>query len=109
MNRVAIDQGGFEYFRFLSAEPKMKYQDGQATGMQDADDEGTPLFNIVCLAKQNGAIKPDTISVKVPMKAAPAIEEFATIGFVNLTAFAYASNNRAQLSFSADKVGKTRE
>lgn len=109
MNRVVVDQGGFEYFRFLGAEPKMKYEDGQQTGAQDADENGVPLFSILCLAKPAGASKPETITVKVPMAAAPTLDEFAKIAFANLSAFAYASGNRAQLSFSADKVGKARE
>lgn len=109
MNRVVVDQNGFEYFRFLGADPKMKYQDGQQTGAQDMDENGVPLFNILCLAKAAGASKPETITVKVPMAGAPALDEFAKIAFANLSAYAYASGNRAQLSFSADKVGKARE
>lgn len=109
MNRVFVDQAGFEYVRFLSAEPKMKFVDGQPTEQQDTDEVGTPLFSLVCLAKPKGANKPETITVKVPMPQAPAIEEFATIGFVNLSAFAYVSGNRANFSFSADKVGKVKE
>ena len=65
MNRVFIDQSGFEYIRYLSAEPRMKYVDGEATNEQDRDENGTPLFGIVCLAKQKGATKPETITVKV--------------------------------------------
>ena len=109
MNRVHVDLAGFEYIRYLNAEPKMKFVNGQATDQQDTDENGVPYFGIVCLAKPKGANKPETITVKVPMAAAPTIEEFAKIGFADLTAFAYATGDRAQLSFQASKVGKTRE
>lgn len=109
MNRIFVDQSGFDYFRYLSVEPKMKYQNGRATEEQDTDDAGTPLFNIICLAKPTGASKPETISVKVPMSSAPTLEEFALVAFARLSAFAYASGDHAQLSFSADKVGKIKE
>lgn len=109
MNRVFIDQSGFEYIRYLSAEPRMKYVDGEATNEQDRDENGTPLFGIVCLAKQKGATKPETITVKVALPQEPQIAEFSPIGFVGLAALAYNSGNRAQLAFSAEKMGKTKE
>lgn len=109
MNRVFVDQAGFEYVRYLNAEPKMKFVNGQATDEQDRDENGVPYYGVVCLAKSKGASKPETITVKIAMAAPPNIEEFAKVGFAELTAFAYASGDRAQLAFQASKVGKTRE
>ena len=110
MNRVKVDQSGFEYIRFIAAEPRMKYEDGKRLDEQERDGAGTPLFAVTCLAKVAGSAKPDTITVKIPMTEAPAIEEFAKVAFANLSAYAYATRgDRAQLSFSADKIGKARE
>lgn len=110
MNRITVDQKGFEYIRFIAAEPRMKYEDGRRLDEQERNDGGMPIFTITCLAKVIGAAKPDTITVKVAMAEAPAIEEFTKIGFVNLSAYAYATgSDRAQLSFSADQVGKLQE
>ena len=65
---------------------------------------------MTCLAKVAGATKPETITVKIPMAEAPAIDEFSKVAFANLSAYAYATRgDRAQLSFSADKMGKARE
>ena len=48
--------------------------------------------------------------MKVPMATEPKVDEFAKVAFANLTAYAYASgNDRAQLSFQAEKMGLARE
>ena len=110
MKRVKVDQTGFEYIRFIASEPRMKYENGQRVDEQERDGNGTPLYTITCLAKVAGTVKPETITVKVPMTAEPNIDEFAKVAFANLSAYAYASKgDRAQLSFSADKIGKARE
>lgn len=109
MNKVFVDQSGFEYIRYLSAEPRTKYVDGVATDEQDRDENGTPFYGVVCLAKQKGATKPDTITVKIALSQPPSVEEFSKIGFVGLSALAYVSGNRAQMAFSAEKMGKTKE
>lgn len=109
MNRVIIDQSSYEYFRFLSAEPKMKYEDGQRTDEQETNAEGVPLFVYTILCKEEGAGKPETITVKAPSQKAPNIPEFAAVGFHRLAAFAWVSGNRANLSFSADAVGMLKE
>jgi hypothetical protein len=110
MNRVAVDQAGFEYIRFIAAEPRMRYEDGKRLEEQERNDAGTPLFTVTCLAKVAGATKPETITVKVPMVEVLAIEEFTKVAFANLSAYAYAAHgDRARLSFSADKMGKVRE
>ena len=107
MNRVTVDQKSFEYIRFIAAEPRMRYEDGRRLEEQEKNAEGVPLFAITCLAKTAGAAKPETITVKVPMEKEPTIAEFEKIGFVNLSAYAYATRgDRAQLSFSADQMGK---
>lgn len=105
MQRVVIDQSAYEYFRFLSAEPKPLYRDGQRTDEQETTPEGVPIYVYTILAKEQGAGKPETITVKAPSKNEPQIQEFAAIGFQNLTAFAYVAGNRANLSLSADRVG----
>lgn len=109
MNRVFVDQGGFEYIRYLSAEPRTKYVDGVATDEQDRDESGVPIYGIVCLAKSREATKPETITVKIALPQPPAIEEFTKIGFVGLTALAYNNGNRAQMAFSAEKMGKAKD
>lgn len=105
MQRVVIDQSAYEYFRFLSAEPKMKYEDGQRTNEQETNAEGVPVFVYTVLTKEKGAGKPETITVKAPSAKEPNIQEFEAIGFKNLSAFAYVAGNRANLSLSADLVG----
>lgn len=105
MQRVKVDTNGYEYFRFLSVEPKMKYEDGEKTGEQETNAEGIPIYVYTLLAKEQGAGKPETITVKAPSQKTPSLQEFAAVGFHNLVAFAWASNNRANLSFSADAVG----
>lgn len=109
MQRVVIDQNAFEYFRFIAVDPKMRYEDGKPTDEQETNRDGEPLFNVTVIAKEKGASKPETITVKVPSSKPITIPEFAAIGFVNLSAFAWCSNNRANLSFSADKVGQLKE
>lgn len=106
MNRVFVDQNGFD-FRFLTTEPRYKYLNGKVTDEPETDAEGNPLASLICLAKPVGANKPETITVKIPAAGiTSSLEEFDKIAFANLSAYAYASGDRAQLSFSADKVGK---
>ena len=109
MNRVYVDQNGFDYIRYLSMEPRFKYVDGNQSDEQDTDDDGTPLYSVVCLAKQQGSTKPETITVKMAFTQPPSIEEFSKVRFAGLSALAYPSGNRAQLSFSAEKIGKAKE
>ena len=110
MNRVKVDQGGFEYMRFIAIEPRMKYANGRKTDEQERNGEDIPMYTVTCLAKVKGANKPETITVKVPMATEPKVDEFAKVAFANLTAYAYASgNDRAQLSFQAEKMGLARE
>ena len=109
MLRVKVDQAGFDYFRFIAADAKMKYENGQRTDEQETNAEGVPLFTVTVLAKEKGATKPETITVKVPSSKPITIDEFSIVGFINLSAFAWANGGRANLSFSADKVGQIKE
>lgn len=104
-NKVLVDTNGYEYFKFISAEPKLKYLDGQKSNEVEVNEKGETIYIVSVLTKEKSGTKPETITVKVPSPKEPNIPEFSNVGFINLTAFAYAQNNRANISFSADKVG----
>lgn len=109
MNRVKIDPTAYTYWRFVSAEPKMKFEDGLRTDEQETNAAGVPMYVYTLLVKEDETTKPETVTVKAPSAKPPTIPEFSPVGFVNLTAFAWVSGNRANLSFSADRIGMLKE
>lgn len=105
MNRFIVDQKTFEYIRFIGVEPKMVFEGKTPTNEQDTNKEGIPLWTVTVLAKQQGAAKAETLTVKIAADKLPNIPDFSPIGFVNLTAYAYSINDRAALALSAEKMG----
>lgn len=108
MNRVKVDPAGFGTIILMGVEPKMKYEDGVLTNQQDTDATGLPIYSLTCAIQPTDG-KPEMITVKVAAAQQPAIEPLTKIAFANLTAFAYVARNRAEFSFTAEKVGKARE
>ena len=116
MNRVSLPMASFDYIRYLSAEPRMKFIDGKRSEEPELSPEQIPIYSITCLAKAHEASKPETINIKVPMETEPNIPELAQVAFAGLSAYAYAIGDRAALSFSAERMAtaekaaaKTRE
>lgn len=120
MQKVAVNQQGFEYINYLEAEPRMIFEDGVETNVQETSPDQQPMWNITCLAKSKflpgmtKKPKPETILVKVPMAKKPEIEPHTPVNFVNLVASAFVSSGWGQLSFAAarmeavEKQGKPR-
>lgn len=108
--RIVVDRSDFEYFRFLSCEPRFTYNErGEKTEEQQTDPQtGEPCWTLTVLAKQRGQQRPETISIKVAMRQVPAVDELAPVAIDRLYATCYTRQGASFFSFSTAKFAPIR-
>lgn len=76
------------------------------TKQQKTDENGTPMWTVQCLLRQENARAFETIRVNVPSKQDPneVLTPLAPVSFENLRVMTGDNNGRTWVSFSADRI-----